>query len=370
MPRIFIYEFTTGGGLLALNQDAPLARLVDEGRAMVTALAADFAAIDGVEVKFLADRRLTAGRMDVRRAHVVGDYVEANATFDRLAAAADWTVVIAPETNGHLVGTCRRVVELGGRLLGPPPELVALASDKQATAQHLAAAGVRVPRGIAWAMGPPWPDDIPYPAVWKPRDGAGSQGLRYVPDSKAIRKPVESDVTPLWDGRPSEAKDGPGRPSHVPREGRLERYCPGLPVSVASLCGPQGLTTLAPCLQLLSDDGCFRYLGGVLIMEPALAERATKLAAEAVASLPQPRGYLGVDLVLGPETNGDTDFVIEINPRLTTSYVGLRAACESNLADAMLAIARGQAPAIHFRNEPLRFTADGKIVRMTPVGDS
>jgi len=143
-----------------------------------------------------------------------------------------------------------------------------------------------------------------------------------------------------------------------------------LPVSVALLCGPQGLTTLAPCIQLLSDNGRFRYLGVEILMVPALAERARKLAAEAVASLPQPRGYLGVDLVLGPGANGDTDFVIEINPRLTTSYVGLRAACECNLADAMLAIARGQAPTIHFRNEPLRFTADGKVVRMTPVGES
>jgi len=357
MLRIFIYEFTTGGGLLALGQNALLAGLVAEGRAMVAALAADFAAIEHLDVMFLADRRLTAKQIEVGRAHVVSNCDEANAAFDRLAADADWTVVIAPETGGHLLGYCRRVVELGGRLLGPPPELVAIAADKQTTSQHLAAAGVRVPQGVAWAVGPPWPDDFPYPAIWKPRDGAGSQGLHYVPGadpcsaSQEIRTPAK-DESSFW---------------QAPGEGWLERYCPGLPASVSVLCGPNGVTTLAPCRQLLTDDGRFRYIGGSIVMEPALAERATKLAAEAVASLPEPRGYLGVDLVLGPGAGGDADFVIEINPRLTTSYVGLRAACESNLAEAMLAIAQGQAFTVHFRNQPLRFTADGKVVKMTPV---
>jgi predicted ATP-grasp superfamily ATP-dependent carboligase len=42
--------------------------------------------------------------------------------------------------------------------------------------------------------------------------------------------------------------------------------------------------------------------------------------------LPQPLGYLGVDLILGEDGNGAVDCVVEINPRLTTSYVGLQAA--------------------------------------------
>lgn len=45
----------------------------------------------------------------------------------------------------------------------------------------------------------------------------------------------------------------------------------------------------------------------------------------------------GVDMVLGDEG----DFAIEINPRLTTSYVGLRSATDVNLAEAMVRIAEG-----------------------------
>ena len=52
-------------------------------------------------------------------------------------------------------------------------------------------------------------------------------------------------------------------------------------------------------------------------------------------------GYVGVDLVLGVAGDGGDDAVIEINPRLTTSYLALRRLLRTNLAAAMLAVARG-----------------------------
>ena len=48
--------------------------------------------------------------------------------------------------------------------------------------------------------------------------------------------------------------------------------------------------------------------------------------------------------LLGPlEALGDDgiDYAIEINPRLTTSYIGLRQLCNQNLADLMLRQALG-----------------------------
>ncbi len=74
-------------------------------------------------------------------------------------------------------------------------------------------------------------------------------------------------------------------------------------------------------------------------------------------------GYLGVDLILGDHDDGSRDFVIEINPRLTTSYVGLRAASRSNLAQAMLDVAGGRLPTLSFHNEPIEFDADGTVRR-------
>ena len=43
------------------------------------------------------------------------------------------------------------------------------------------------------------------------------------------------------------------------------------------------------------------------------------------------RGYVGVDLIL----TQDEALLIEINPRLTTSYIGLRQVIDFNLAEAI-----------------------------------
>jgi len=77
--------------------------------------------------------------------------------------------------------------------------------------------------------------------------------------------------------------------------------------------------------------------------------------------LPETVGYVGIDLVLGRDPNGSEDFVIEVNPRLTTSYVGLRAAAQGNLADAMVRISAGESSELSFSERPLEFDIDGNV---------
>jgi predicted ATP-grasp superfamily ATP-dependent carboligase len=59
--------------------------------------------------------------------------------------------------------------------------------------------------------------------------------------------------------------------------------------------------------------------------------QALELACAAVSLVPGLKGYVGVDLVL--TDNGVQ--LIEINPRLTTSYIGLRQVVRTNLAQAI-----------------------------------
>jgi predicted ATP-grasp superfamily ATP-dependent carboligase len=127
------------------------------------------------------------------------------------------------------------------------------------------------------------------------------------------------------------------------------------------LCGPSGLAPLPPCWQLLSSDGRFSYRGGSVILEPPLARRAASLALQALAAMPPAHGYVGVDLVLGEAADGKDDVVIEINPRLTTSYVGLRRAVHENLAQAILEVAQGGAVELTPRETRVEFSADGSV---------
>jgi predicted ATP-grasp superfamily ATP-dependent carboligase len=354
MQRILLYEFVTSGGMFG-QRTPPSASIMREGLAMMTALAADFAAVAGVETIVMLDERLDI-QLPGCRILPVRSADEEFAQLAELSRRVDWLLIVAPEFDDLLRSRCRLVEESGGRLLGPSSSLVALAADKQRTAEHLARAGVNVPEGTSLASGDAMPDNVPFPAVIKPRFGAGSEGVRFIPQDQRS-KPKDGGP---WTYLQADV--------HPTIEYRLERFCPGMPASVAFLCGGSDRIALPPCRQRLSDDGHFRYVGGSAPLEPDLARRATTLASRAVESLPEPLGYLGADLVLGDDPDGRNDVVVEVNPRLTTSYVGLRALANDNLAAAMLAVVTGKTPRLSFSDDPLEFDADGTVRKVRGEG--
>jgi predicted ATP-grasp superfamily ATP-dependent carboligase len=345
--RIFIYEFITGGGCFQLGHDRPPTSLLREGAAMVRALLEDFALLPAVQLDTLYDHRL--GRLESAPAevHPVRTGREERARFSELAAASDGTIVIAPEFDGLLLQRCQWVLAAGGHLLGPGLETVSLAADKNAMARHLEAAQVPVPASRCVRGAAPLPADFTYPAVLKPTDGAGSLHL-------------------AWVAGPTGAVGGPVRLGPM----RLERYCPGVHVSVSFLAGSAGTFPMIPCRQRLSGDGRFAYQGGEILVDAATSDRARQLATAAAATLPDPLGYFGIDLVLGPDPEGSEDVVIEVNPRMTTSYIGLRAAACGNLADWMVQIASGKRPEMVFRPQRIQFHADGRVIPPDRRGDT
>jgi predicted ATP-grasp superfamily ATP-dependent carboligase len=347
--RLFIYEFVTGGGLWgglkglpreagSIDASPSTASLLKEGRAMVQAVTSDFCGLPDVEVWTTRDVRLPELHPTECRVTTIASPVDERQALEKLAAEADWTLLIAPETAGALADRCEIVESVGGRLISPSTQVVQIAADKQATAELLTQRGVPTPQGAVIQPGSVTiPSHITFPAVLKPVDGCGSEGVRL------IRDPPE-----LFEA----ATDRPMR---------LEEFVPGLAASVAVLAGPSGCHALPACQQRLSKDSRFSYLGGRLPLSAALDRRARRLAQAAIAALPQPRGYIGVDMVFGEADNGSGDRVIEINPRLTTSYVGLRAVSQSNLASAMLAVAAGREPALRFSDQAVEFTSDGRV---------
>ena len=342
--RIFIYEFVTGGGCLD-SGEPPTDSLLAEGCAMVQAITADFSAMDGVEVLTTRDLRLTSFHPPRCRVREVAEQSRRGAAIIELAQAADWTLLIAPESGGALSQRCEMVESVGGQLLSPSSIVVELASSKQLTADRLMEHGIPVPRGVVVNRDKrEWPSSLPFPVVVKPDDGCGSQNMQLVHKNN---------------------RDSWRFHSSVPRL-RIEEFVIGIPASVAVLCGPTGHFPLPACEQCLSADGRFTYLGGRLPLVPRLNVRAHRLAMMAIAVLPDPRGYIGVDLVLGNADDGSGDYVIEINPRLTTSYIGLRSLSQTNLAAAMFAVFCGENPNLSFSSEQLEFSADG-VLTPAPV---
>ncbi len=250
--HFFLYEWSSGGGLV--NEPGALpASILREGVTMIGAVAADLIRIPGTRVSALRDPRVVQLSLHGCEILDVQSSAEHFEQFERLAAEADATFLIAPEFDGILLKAARQVVHCGGRLHSPAPEFIRITADKHATCERLEAAGVRVPPGIVLEPEQKLPSDFSYPAVLKPVDGAGSQ------DTLLVAGPHDEPAAYAW-----------------PR--RLERYLSGLPASVAFLCGPAERIPLVPCTQRISEDGRLRYLGGELPLSAGLAARAVTLA--------------------------------------------------------------------------------------------
>jgi predicted ATP-grasp superfamily ATP-dependent carboligase len=344
--RIFVSEYVCGGGW---PSEAIAGSLAVEGRAMLCAIVEDLSRIAGVEVETTWDARL--GRIPFPRARTT--QVESPADelrhFRRLFAACDATLVIAPEFDGILLNRCRIVEEAGGRLLGPGSRAVALCTDKFRLAVHLREAGIEtIPAEIfTWEgarRNPGAESPRQYPAVIKPRDGAGSQNTWLVKSADEFMR-LHAEL----------AGD------HPPGEFVVQPYVAGQAASVALLFGPsqREVEVLVPAEQRISGDGRFQYLGGRLPLGNVDREGIQKTALAACRSVPGLRGYVGVDLIV-PEQDPRRPVVVEINPRLTTSFLGYRALAENNLAEWMLIQGRFER-GVRWRNGVVEFDSAGKV---------
>jgi predicted ATP-grasp superfamily ATP-dependent carboligase len=302
---------------------------------MLAAVLEDFARCPGMQVSTLLDYRRRLPRLwssciAIQRVQPAAE----KDAFCALAAAADWSLVVAPEFDGLLAERSRWVEQAGGRLLGSSPKAIHETADKLYLAQLWTLRGVPTP-----------PLEQTYPLVCKPRFGAGSQATFFVPNEEELARARRQALAEGWNG-----------------ELILQQYMPGLAASVAFLAGGGKWYSLPAVEQRLSRDGRFRYLGGRLPLPDKLARRARRLAERAAECVEGLHGWFGVDLVLGDAEDGSDDAAIEINPRLTTSYLGLRRLARFNLAEALIAVATGSPPpSWEWRSNAIAFDADGRV---------
>ena len=303
---------------------------------MLRSAVADFSALDGHQVITTRDVRLGGG-LPASEVHTVppGRFDE---TVDVCLDACDAASVVAPETGGLLAELTERVEAAKVLNLGSSSAAVRVAADKLATVDRLAAVGLPVPLTME-ARTPQEAARLGFPLVLKPRDGAGCIGLRPVMGAprlgEAWREAVEESA-----------------PSALIAQPRI----PGRHASVSLASDGHRAVALSLNGQTIAEGQRFEYRGGVVPLDHPLRERAVEVALRACRAVPGLRGYVGVDLVLGDDAT-----VIEINPRLTTAYVGLRRAVGSNLASILLGAALGELPEQVPCVARARFSAEGQV---------
>jgi biotin carboxylase len=179
-----------------------------------------------------------------------------------------------------------------------PPEAVAATRDKAAMRRALAAA--EVPQPAFTVVDGDVPDDIPLPAVLKPVDRSGSQGVIRADDLDAARA-AAARIRALSD----EACDGPLL---------VEEYVPGVEVAVEGLLRAGELTVLAVFDKPDPLEG--PYFEETIYVTPSRLPGETLGRIEIVAA----RACAAIGLVEGPvhaelRVDGEHVRVIEVAAR-------------------------------------------------------
>lgn len=264
---------------------------------MRRALVEDFAAVPGLRVVTTRDQRIPAEPGPWSTLSVgPGDELD---TFRRLASEADYTAIVAPESDGVLRDRAAILEQMDRPSLGSSPAAIDLAGDKWLLAARLQERGIPTPPCRLIQAGSSLPVDAEYPAVLKPVDGAGS---------------VDTYLIPSPETYPEEAR----RITNAV----LQPFLPGIPMSAAFLVLDDGRKVLVglACQRIEREGSRFVYRGGrVLADQGDISLESLLRTLDAVPGL---RGWVGIDFLWDPESLRIA--IIEVNPRLTTSYVGLR----------------------------------------------
>jgi len=311
MRQVFVYEYLSGGG--PVGDEAGADALMPQGLAMRDALVADLLRSGDCDVTVATCAR--AGGTPAGAAEVAASDGETPQHFvARQAQRHDAVWVIAPESDGCLAGF-EHVVG-APRWLGCDAHSIAIASSKGATLEHLSARGVATPlSAVEHQAGQRW--------VVKPDDGAGAMNTRVhagLALAQADAQARRDTGVATW----------------------LEPWIEGEPLSLSLLSelGQAELLSVNRQRITVAGDGVLAYRGVEIDVIPPADRRRSALAALAArvaAALPGLRGFVGVDVVWS-ERHGPV--VIEVNPRLTCSYVGLSQRLGRCIAGEVLALQR------------------------------
>ena len=292
--------------LLAEYTTAHDPALAHEGAAMLGVLEASFRRC-GYEV-------LLTGR---------GDFA---ADIERLAPSCDMGLVIAPD---HLLSKFTMLLEQHTHNLGCGFMTVALCANKVRTRKILLQHGIAVPG-----------EPIPGKNVVKPVKGCGTQGVRLTEDTPGQDEFAERYIK-------GEHLSVSLIPNRVIGDACL--YFSGNPPAILAV-NRQHIE--------IGTDGSFHYLGGETPVHPEREEEIINTARKVVEVLGC-QGYCGVDMVVA-----EKPYVVDVNPRITTSLVGIATCMQEEIADLLVAASKGKGPAdIHLHGR-VRFDTNGKV---TPV---
>lgn len=325
--RIFIVEFVTGGGF---NQNEIPSSLFAEGYGMLRSVIADFNDLDYEIETFLDFRILLLSR------YLKADFINVIQRSDNFfkkfkdcVRKNEFCFIIAPEFSNILYSLTELALDNNSTVLSVNLKGIRLGSSKLKTFNFFYENKIKTPPTFL----------VPYeqeqynfnfiinkfrqfnsPIILKPEDGVGAEGIHYF-DSEGKILEAFNKKSPLIDQS---------------RPYILQKFVEGKDLSV-SLIGHKDSPIIiginAQSVNIKDTNKESRYLGGYTPVEnwesliPELRKNFDRIKFEPFDS------YFGLDFI--QQENGLLNF-IEINPRITTSYIGIRNIIKQNLIEVVL----------------------------------
>jgi tyramine---L-glutamate ligase len=327
--NILVYEHACGGGF-AEGVVSP--GILAEGFGMLRSVVANFKAA-GHEVTVIIAAELSRFNPPIQADCIIPifSFKEAQQAILKACVTIDAAYIIAPETGDTLHALVEFIEQNGVPTLNCRSSAIQAVSDKAALYQTLKANKVKTPKTVRVNVAEYVKESIKakfdFPVVVKPVDGVGCSGLSIVKEEAQVEGAIKKINAEL-----------------ASEVFVVQEYLEGEAVSVSLLC--TGNKTLAVSLNqqkvnLSTPEDTSCYVGGCVPFDHKLKQKALKAAETVVNCFPGLKGYVGVDLILtekGP-------VVVDVNPRLTTSFIGLSRIAGFNFADAIAnATLKGELP--------------------------
>ncbi len=367
--KVSVLEFACGGGLrdepprnpseksdrdsnpvgtTTNTASVPLALLFDEGLGMLKSLASDLVAC-GHEVTVCIDPKIASESSvaDLKANGIAIEFISHERPWMESWIAtgikSDRAIVIAPEMGNALSNAVTHMKQLGIHVICSSLPFLLAASDKLDFAARMQRANIQHPQtnSVEEILSGGYSN---YAAEWptltlKRRDGAGCVGMQRFHNGRMFLAWL-NESTP-------EARDVKCDPSNW----IVQPWKRGRSASMAIIASEDSIRVIGACQQFIESESTTAQNGGVPVVYNGgygpidwlpLAE-FTRFAELILAALPPGAyGWIGIDFLVPEEASNADDLVaIEVNPRLTTSYLGYRQFYGPALANELLGITSG-----------------------------
>jgi len=311
LDLLVLEHFSSGG--VEETESLPF-NILSEGFAMLRTCVDGFSKCKGVRVTTILDNRikdyssifnvksielLKGGSLSTFLNNVISDF--------------DACLVIAPESD-NILENYSSCIEHKTCLLAPSPFAINFASNKLKVISLAKKLGIKIPPTVIVSRNNDFDKTLNpikalgTPLVVKPVYGCGCEGISFIKnfDTKIIMKAIEKAFNSNKKIRP---------------EIIVQKWIEGIPASVSLISN--GLNSIPLCLnyqniEISKDSPLIHYSGGHCPLIHEKKKEAFKMSQKLLSKIKGIRGYIGVDIVL----TDDEIFLMEVNPRITTSFLG------------------------------------------------